>query len=912
VALTAGTRLGAYKITAQIGAGGMGEVWCATDTDLGRQVAIKILPDAFAQDPDRLARFEREAKTLASLNHPNIAIIHGLEKADGIRALVMELVEGPTLADRIGQGPIPIDEALPIAKQIAEALEAAHEQGLIHRDLKPANIKVRADGTVKLLDFGLAKAMEPMRATSPSASMSATITTPAMTQAGLILGTAAYMSPEQAKGRPADKRSDIWAFGCLLYEMLTGKRAFEGDDVADTLAAVIRGEPDWTALPSDLSPTLLSLVKRCLQKDRRERIGDIAAALFALQEPRIVSASPRTAPVSRNRAASMLIVACAVGLLTSALWWAFRPPISRPTVARLAITLPEDQRLAPTAARILTISPDGSNVAYLANRTLYVRPMSGGEAKAIPIVGFDSAFAPFNPAFSPAGDSIVFYSSADRTLKKVAVTGGAAVTLCSVNTVFGISWDVDGILFGRDHEIMRVSPDGGEPSVLVSARPDELAAFPQMLPDGDSLLFTLTSVADERAMWDQARIVVQSLKTGERTTLVDGGSQSRYLPTGHILYGVGGVLYARAYDLKRKVIGEQMPVVVGIRRGAGQGAPFSSRIPAAMQFSVSDNGSLVYVSGSASVSSFRMQFVLSDRGGSLTPLKLAPGAYQYPRVSPTTNQIVFGTADGKEEAVWTYDLAGPTLPRRLTFKGQNRYPVWSSDGRWVAFQSDRDGSRAVFRQRLDDNTGTAERLTTPEEGTSHAPEAWSGDTLLFSATKGSEASLHILSVSDRKTSQFSDVKTSRWPNAAFSKDGRWVAYAAIGANQTRESVYVEPFPPTGVKHLISTGDAHFPVWSRNELFYLDAELGDQGVGLVAVPLSNKPEFPLAGDQRMIPRPFNVTGGGIGRSRTYDVMPDGQQFIGIVDESQLEAGQVASRIEVVLNWHEELKRLVPTR
>jgi serine/threonine-protein kinase len=417
--LTPGTRIGPYEITAQIGAGGMGEVYRATDLNLGRDVAIKVLPDAFAQDAERLVRFEREAKTLASLNHPSIAIIHGLERADGVRALVMELVEGQTLADRIAQGPIPVDEALPIARQIAEALEAAHEQAIIHRDLKPANIKLRPDGTVKVLDFGLAKAMEPTGAMSLSHSLSPTITTPAMTQMGMILGTAAYMSPEQAKGRPADKRSDIWAFGCVLYEMLTGTRPFKpssaappedaAGDVAETLAAVLRGDPNWTALPRDTPSSLVALVKQCLQKDRRQRVGDIAAALFALREP---FSTPAAAAVpARARTSAVVSAALTAGLavlLTSTAWWTFRAPPPPAIVERLSIVIPDDQRLAATVNRVLAISRDGGLVAFAANQKLYVRRISAFETTEVSIAGATVGFSYAYPAFSPDGRSMLF------------------------------------------------------------------------------------------------------------------------------------------------------------------------------------------------------------------------------------------------------------------------------------------------------------------------------------------------------------------------------------------------------------------------------------------------------------------------------------------------------------------------
>jgi eukaryotic-like serine/threonine-protein kinase len=640
VALTAGTRLGPYEVTAQIGVGGMGEVYRATDTNLARQVAIKVLPEAVAANAERLARFDREAKTLAALNHPNIAAIYGLEKSAGTIALVMELVEGPTLADRIGQGPIPIDEALPIAKQIAEALEAAHEQGIIHRDLKPANVKVRPDGTVKVLDFGLAKAIEPTVVSPAGVTQSPTSTTPAMTQAGMILGSAAYMSPEQAKGRPADKRSDVWAFGCVLYEMLSGKRAFDGDDVAEALAAVLRGEPDWSALPRDVPPLVTALVRRGLRKDRRERVSDIGAALFALREASAVGVEARLPHAFQPRrwkhiVALLIVTAVAVGI-TSAVWWVARPSIRPPLVTRFTITLPEDQRLQATITPIVAISPDGSALAYMANsaemmaQAMYLRRLSHVEATPIPIAktGVENGLS---PTFSPDGQSIVFY--AGEKLKRIAVTGGTAVTLCDADVPSGISWGADGIVFGQGSRgIMRVSPDGGTPEVLVRVEPTELAASPQLLPDGDSLLFTLATAGAGQDAWDRARIVVQSLTSGERTTVVNGASEGRYLPTGHLVFAVGGVLFARSFSLDRlEVTGTQVPIVEGIRRGSGTGS--TSTTLNAMQVAFSESGSLVYVPGPL-VSTTRQTLVMADSKGNITPLKLPAGPYQFPRVSP--------------------------------------------------------------------------------------------------------------------------------------------------------------------------------------------------------------------------------------------------------------------------------------
>jgi len=924
--LAPGSHLGSYQVASLLGVGGMGEVYRARDTKLNRDVALKILPDALASEPERLARFRREAQLLASLNHHNIAIIHGLEDSGGMLALVLELVEGPTLADRIREGGIPVDEAVAIAKQIAGALQSAHEQGVVHRDLKPANIKLRPDGTVKVLDFGLAKLVEPgsevqnpgVRASIARSQLdrtaSPTITTPAMTMAGVILGTAAYMSPEQAKGQAADRRSDIWSFGCVLFEMLTGKRAFDGDDVADTLAAVLRADPDWAALPHDVPPLLVALAKRCLQKDRRRRVSDIGAASFALEEAGLFTQTgPARVPHRWRRVGSLLLVAGLAIAATSAAWWMARPSIRSPMVIRFSIPIPDGQRLQASNTRAVAISPDGSTVVYMANQAMYVRPLSVTDAKAISAARI-GAETGLNPTFSPDGQSIVFYSSGDRKLKRIAVAGGPAVTLCDADVPSGINWGAGGIVFGQGSRgILRVAGDGGTPEVLARVQPTELAASPQILPGGDALLFTLATLGAGQDVWDRARIVVQRLKSGERTTVVDGGSEGRYVSTGHLLFAVGGVLYARPFDLDHLQVNRAaVAVLEGVRRGSGTGS--TGTLLNAMQVGISENGSLMYVPGPL-LTSIRQVFVLADSKGNVTPLKLPPGPYQFPRVSPDGKQIVYGTDDGKEAIVWIYGLDGNTQPRRLTFEGRNRFPIWSGDGQWVAFQSDREGDLAIFRQRADGSNGAAERLTKPESETSHVPESWSpkGDTLLFSATKGDAVSLQALGLAEQDTTPFAGIVSNRWPNASFSPDGKWVAYSARKENEARETLYVQPFPPSGSVYQISTGDAHFPAWSRDgRLLFVDALRVDNGrVGFVGVNVSTQRGFDVS-DSVLVPRRFNVTAGGIGRSRTFDILPDGHHFIGVTGEELLQEGQPSEpQIQVVLNWTEELKQRVAT-
>ena len=923
MALAPSTRFGSYEVLVQIGVGGMGEVYRARDSKLNRDVALKVLPDSFVSDPDRLARFQREAHVLASLNHPNIAAIYGVEEVASVRALVMELVDGSTLEDRIGGVPLPLDEAVIIAAQIADALGAAHDQGIIHRDLKPANIKVKADGTVKVLDFGLAKATGPAEAghylpdgsvrLKADASASPTITTPAMTQMGVLLGTAAYMSPEQAKGRPADKRSDVWAFGCVFYEMLAGQRAFAEDDISETLAAVLKSEPDWTRFPADVPQPIRTLIQRCLVKDRRQRVADISAATFILRElsnlgTRASTVTLPAAPRSRwPRVLPALAVSALTAIVAGTAAWMLWPIPRAPIVAQFSFALPAGHILSGGARQTVAISPDGTRIAYVANSRLFLRPI--GELVAHPIPGTESTtVGVLNPLFSPDGQSIAFFAAGEggspssAGLRRVPIGGGAAIPMATVTAPIGGSWGPDGILIGQGPGgIVRVSERGGAPELVVRVAVGESAHGPQALPDGQTVLFTLgKNVAEDG--WDKAQIVAHSLKDASRRVLIDGGSDGRYLRTGHLMYTVAGTVYAAPLNVKTLTLtGPAVPVVVGVRRGG------SGRVTAATQLALSDTGTLVYWPGPATASSITRTIVVGP-----TPLKLPPADYVHPRVSPDGKVLAVAENIGRESDISTYDLSEQTQMKRLTFGGNNRFPVWSGDGRRVTFQSAREGDRAIFWQSADGSSG-AERLTKPAQGAEHTPESWSrdGTRLLFSVFKDAKFSLWVLTLDGKREAPFGNVRSNEPLSATFSPDGRWVAYAvnegAGGFVSPNRGIFVQPFPATGEQHQAPRRVLDFhPLWAPDgkSIFYVPSAARST----VSVPITTRPAvaFGTTVELPSAPKPLLLSP----EVRGYDVLPDGR-FISVVPAS---ADGSASNTEfrVVLNWFEELKRLSPTK
>ena len=897
--LSPGTRLGAYEIVGLLGAGGMGEVYRAVDTRLDRHIALKVLPEAVASDPERTARFQREAKVLASLNHPHIAALHGLEDQGGRHFLTMELVEGETLADRIGRGPIPLDEAVPIAKQIAEALEAAHEQGIIHRDLKPANIKVREDGTVKVLDFGLAKALtNESPASNPLLTNSPTITSPiGVTGVGVLLGTAPYMSPEQAKGRPADKRTDIWAFGCVLFEMLVGKRAFEGEDVADTLARVLTAQPDSAALPATTPPAIVALVQQCLQKDQRHRARDIAVALFALGE--WVAAAPtdfkRRSPGSRT-AVAMTIASLLGAMVAGAIAWRVTPPLTLP-VTRFELLLPDAEQFAASAAprRLLALSPDGSLIAVVTNAGLYIRSLSTGEYTRL--VPRDDVVQ--NPVFSPDGQSIAFFSVADRTIKRIAVTGGAPASLVSTEAPNGITWNEHGITFASQRAgVMRLRLDGSPPETLFTVGSSDLVVQPQLLPGGKAVLFTLANISGALD-FDRSRIVVQPLDGGDRRVLLDGGSDARYLPTGHIVYSLGGVLLAAPFDVARfQITGASMPMVEGVARGFGGVGLATS------QFSVSDTGTLAYIPGPAATSSGRRTLVSIDSNGTRQPLKIPAGAYLSPRVSPDGRQLAVVLEADTDVSIWIHDLTAPHSFRRLTREndGKNRFPVWSSDGKRVVFQSDRGGDLGVWWQPAD-GSAPAERLTTADPEAAHIPESWlpNSQAFYFSlAASSANVSLWTFSVVTKKGEPVNRAQSTSPLDAAVSPDGRWLAYTVRTAG--RAAIVVQPIPATGAEYEVASG--HHPLWSPDGTQLLFFPGAEQVVGLRII--STRPAF-------LVAPPEPVAGGFVSNTsrlsgRNHDFMPDGRLVVALTS-AELPAGTPSvQHVRVVSNWFRELKRL----
>ena len=882
MALATGTRIGVFEITGTLGAGGMGEVYRARDTELGRDVAIKVLPAALAADADRLARFQREAQLLASLNHPHIAAIYGVERNEGSPALILELVEGPTLADRIARGPLPVDEALLVATQIAEALEVAHEQGIIHRDLKPGNVKLRPDGAVKVLDFGLAKMMDPVNSGQRAVggfthSMSPTITTPAMTQAGMILGTAAYMAPEQAKGREVDRRADIWAFGCVLYEMLTGRRAFGGEDVTDTLAAVVLREPDWSALPLKTPPAIRRLLDRCLRKDPKQRLHHIADARLELAEPAMDAASPAVAAQivrpSRSRLALQGAVVLALvgvaGLQTIRL-----SQVSgvTPSLVRFALPAPAGIEVGDSGSPLAAVSPDGSRIvlAYRRGATeqLFTRRFDEGEAK--PIAGTEGGSRPF---FSPDGKWIAFTER--NTLKKVATEGGAAVAIGQSDFGTGAWVPDDTMIFTPNYTsgLWRVPASGGTSQKLTDPNTEdgELGHFwPQILPDGKTVLFT-----SFRTPADRSRIELYSLDTGARKVIVDGGFHGRYVASGHLLFARSTTVFAVPFDLDRQdAIGQPVPVMAGVAVNLPSGLA---------QFSVSPTGTLTYVV-QAALSSPR-QLAWLDRTGRASPVGDARRRFEDPTLSPDGTRLALTIRDENDADVWVYDLARGTFGRVTSSPTTQFNPVWTPDGRRLFFVFEEPVFH-VYSRAVD---GTAEPERVLDGPFDMVPRSVSPDGRLLVYTRSDPSTrggIWVLPLEgDAKPRAFVDTPFSE-QGGAVSPDGRWLLY--VSDETGRDEVYMHAFPDAGERVQVSTNGGRDVKWSRDgtEIFFREAD-----------------KMMMASARgRTVGRPTMLFEK---RLVGYDVARDGRFLAVVPDESVPPAP-----VNVVLNWLEELKRLVP--
>jgi serine/threonine-protein kinase len=906
-----GTRFGPYKVESLLGAGGMGQVYRATDTALGRQVAIKVLPADVAHDSDRVARFRREAKILASLNHSNIGAIYGVESAenshDAPLGLVLELVEGPTLADQLRSGALALDEAVAAARQIADALDAAHQQGIVHRDLKPRNVKVRDDGVVKVLDFGLARVDQAQAGTSSGRLLadSPTITTPAMTAAGVLLGTAAYMSPEQAKGRPADKRSDIWAFGCVFYEMLTGARAFGGDDVADTLASVLRQEPDYTLLPRDTPDAVRLLLRGCLTKDRHRRIGDVSAVRFVLDNVPHLTAAPGVAASTDarqngwRRPSWPLAAALLLSAMTGLVVWTFtRPqpaPITRYTIAPTGSAALQIDAIA----RDLAILPNGAvvykGVGSQGSSQLFLRVRDQFEPTALVTTG-----SPRGPFSSPDGERVGFIN-VERVveLKTVPVSGGPSMRLANLG-----NYPSSGATLGDDERIVfatsdpatglqQVPANGGQTVVLTTPdakRGEGDHLWPVYLPGGRNVLFTIVPAAGTKEM---SRIAVLELATKTIKDLDLPGNQAQYSPTGHIVYEAGGSLFAAPFDPRGlQVTGAPTPLGIEVRT-LGSGVA---------EFVISRNGALAYIPAGAITRASRT-FAWVDRQGIETPIEEIPaGEYMHPRLSPDQTRLAFSLGEQQTD-VWVFNFARGTRTRLTLEPGLQTAPTWLDDQHvaYASLSTTASPHGTVFRRAVD-GSGDAEPLHPAAQPL--VPSSSHHGTLL---------AWTLLATSNILAVDLDEHKISTWLAAPFlerngeiSPDGRWVAYEAADPRQSLQlQVYVRPYGnPRGSVTAVTADGGKQPLWSRDgtELFYIGAD-----GWLYSVPIEAGPAFAVRAPRRLLEmRSYRGGFSGVYAGRMYDVTRDGRRFLVIKDDPN--AISDTAGILVAQGWIEELKRL----
>jgi hypothetical protein len=883
--LSVGDRLGPYEIAALIGAGGMGEVYRARDTRLGRDVAIKTSAEKFSE------RFEREARSIAALNHPNICILHDV----GPNYLVMELIEGPTLADRIKQGAIPLEESLKVAKQIADALEAAHEKGIVHRDLKPANIKITAEGSVKVLDFGLAKAGGTVDV-SASPEVSPTISMAAATEAGVILGTAAYMSPEQARGKAVDKRADIWAFGVVLYEMITGKRLFQGEDLTETLASVVKEKPDLSGVPAKVR----QLLERCLEKDPKKRLRDIGDAWGVLEDVEVGEGHALPSEMSsqgvalRHAKLAWILAALLVVALGIALWapWRSEKPVDRPLV-RLDVDLGSQVALPPLSNSIFDVllSRDGTRLVYVSGDPprLYTRRLDQSQASELP--GTEGAFGAF---FSPDGQWVGFYNGAGKKLEKISVEGGAVVPIADLGYYAGASWGTNGdiILGGAITKgLIRLPASGAAPNTVLDLDAGEFAyASPQILPDGKAVLFAAFRTTDV----DSANIEVFSFGDRRRKTLVRGSTFACYLPSGHLVYVSKGTLFAIPFDLaKLETRGTAVPVLYDLSYGQ-----FGN-----VDVDFAATGTLVYRRGSGGGGLMKtIQWV--DRTGKKETLLAKPGVYQNVLISPDGKRLSFVVSEGANQDVWVYDIRRDAMTRLTSGGGPYSLPVWSPDGRYIVFGS---FAKGMFWTRAD---GAGQPQPLIQSKSSQFPLSMTPDGKRLAYTDGTnEAQIWTVPLEEQggqlkagKPEQF--IKSQSSDHApTFSPDGHWLAYASDESGKSE--VFVRAFPPAasgqGGKWQISNSGGFEPFWSRarHELLY---QAGQAGERLMAVNYSVK------GDSFVAEKPREWIEKLPGTD--IDLAPDGKRVAVVTPVDAPAAPKTDHEVTFLFNFFDELRRRAP--
>jgi serine/threonine-protein kinase len=872
--VTLGDALGQYRLVAKMGEGGMGVVYRAHDTRLNRAVAIKILRPDVATNADRLARFQREALLLAALNHPNIAAIYGLEEQAGTSFLVLELVEGETLAERLAGGPLKTHDAIDVAKQIARAVEVAHERGIVHRDLKPANVKVTTDGTVKVLDFGLAKVLVDDRHRD-GADASDTTTT---TREGAILGTPRYMSPEQARGGSVDGATDIWAFGCMLFEMLTGVAAFDGPTSADVSAAVLLQEPPWAALPPRTPQSLRTLVKSCLEgnpKNRLHHIGDARLFLEAVatESGSSMAEAARSPAAASNRfRAAGVFALIALGLLAGVGIARLFAPREDRSVTRSEMVLPFGLKPALGFGPSMAISPDGRSIVYAlesgTTTSLFLKRLDEPDARSI--AGTHGARSPF---FSPRGQWVGFYDEDDRKLKKVSIGGGEPVTVAEAAFPGSAVWAPDdSILFASNEGLVRVPAAGGTPQLVTRSDKRE-HRWPTLLPGGRVALYTRLPT---RGGYDQADIVAIRLDGGSTKVVYKSAYYPHYASTGHLIFVQGDSVLAAPFDAESlEVTGPAVTVLKDVWISSWTGYA---------ELAFSDTGALIYVSGGPHPT--RSTLASIERSGKETPLVDEPRAYRVPRVSPDGRQIAFTLVD-QEVDVWTYELARKRLNRVTDSPSWDAYPLWQPGMRWIAFSSTRDGLASIYRQDLRD--GTVEKLIGTEYPT--YPDSWSPDgKRLAYEEENAQTGLDIWIYSMESRSREVFLRTPyNELHAEFSPDGRLIAYESGEAGGQTE-VYVRPYPEINPRRKVSTNGGMWPRWSKDgkELFY--------GVGgkIMALSVERTPDLVPGVPRELFDGPYGQ----------YDTLPNGQ-FVAV---KEMAAGDPPTRINLVLHWFEEIKRL----